>query len=655
MSTTRVAWHAPHLLRALTLLLLLSCLAVPALAAPPGIGELRTREADGSTRAIASLATEVQIRVTGLVAEVRVHQRFRNDGAAWLQGQYLLPLPQGAAVDGMRLRIGEREIVGEIREKAAARALFAQARDSGRRAALVEDAGGNLFRTAVTNVGAGTTVDVEVHYWQRVDYRDGTFGLSFPLTFTPRYHMGAGAPAERTTASAEPETADVMALPPKVAIDVDLDAGVDLQSVASPSHAIVATRDGRRWQVRLRDPQVRSDRDFVLQWRPAPLSQPNVAAFGESVGDAHYAMLMLLPPQQLAQALPRELILVIDTSGSMQGASIAQAKAALDDALSRLRPDDRFNVIEFNSTMRSLHDAAVPATPQAVAEARAWVAALQADGGTEMYPALQRALDGQAPPGYVRQVVFATDGAVDNPGGLLQLIDDRLGDSRLFPVGIGSAPNEAFLAAAAHHGRGSETVIRDLGAVGAAMQGLFDRLDHPALRDLAVRWPDGTDAYPQPLPDLYLGEPLLVVARVPALRGTVQVQGRLADRAWSDPIDLGTAAHADGVARLWAQHRIATLQDRIARGEDVAALRPAIVETALAHHLVSTYTSLVAVERTPVRPSDAPLTRAQAANAIPAGDTYFAQTATDAPWRARLALAALALAALLWRLARNRA
>lgn len=643
--------HAsPRLLPTLRHLLLLGGLlfGLAAHATAPGSGELRLHDRAGHSQTLASLDTDVDYHVSGLVAEVQVRQHFRNAGKDWLEGDYLLPLPPGAAVYSMSLEIGERHIVAEIQRKEAAQKVFAQARANGQQAALLEADSGNLFRTAVTNVAPGETVTIELHYWQRIDYRAGEFSLRFPLTFTPRYHMRAGAqPDDAGIRTPQVFTDDDAKAPLRTHIAVQLDAGVPLAAVESPSHAIVSTRQGKRRDIRLRDASVIPDRDFVLRWQPAPQAQPNVASFSQDIDGAHYAMLMLLPPQQPAQRLPRELILIIDTSGSMGGESIRQARAALDLALSQLQPGDRFNVAEFNSILNPWRPDAVAASPEAVQQAQAWIDQLQARGGTEMAPALSFALSGHAPPGYVRQVLFATDGAVDDPNGLMQLIDRQLGDSRLFPIGIGSAPNAGFLQAAARHGRGSETLIADRAALDAKMHELLQKLDHPAMRELHVDWPAGTQAYPQRLPDLYRGEPLLVTAKLARPITRVQLRGQLADRAWTVPADLSGASAARGLDRLWAQARIADLTDQLARGGESAALVKQITDTALAAHLVSPYTSLVAVDRTPTRTADAALRHEQIPNVMPSG-THFAQTATPAELELWLALCALLLAALAW-------
>ena len=632
------------------LLPLLVLISFTANATEPGSGMLRLLDSAGQTQTLPSLDTRVEYHVTGLVAEVAVKQSFRNKGIAFLEGEYLLPLPVGAAVYDMRVQIGERVIVGHVREKEAARRVFAQARASGKRAALVEADGNNLFRTAVTNVAAGESVTVELRYWQRIDYQGDHFSLRFPLTYTPRYRQADAATPTSTGANTQgPELfASSQAEPPlRTHITVELDAGVPLASVASASHPITRSHKGNVWSVHLRDSSVLPDRDFTLEWTPQPLTQPNVASFQQVIDGERYAMLMLMPPQQQASTLPRELILVIDTSGSMGGGSIRQARAALDYALAHLKPRDRFNVIEFNSIMRPWRPQAVAASADAVADARQWVAGLNADGGTEMAPALRFALGGHAPEGYVRQVVFVTDGAVGDPTGLMQIVDTQLGASRLFPVGIGSAPNAEFLQTAAQHGRGSETVIGDEQQVGEKMQQLLAKLNHPALSDLSIDWPAGTVAYPKPLPDLYLGEPLLVTARLGQSTLQVQVHGRLADRDWTNPVRLDTARSGQGLDRLWAHAHIADLEEQIDRGGSLDTLRQAIVKTALTAHLVSRFTSLVAVDETPVRPPSTDLHKAQIPNVLPAGSA-FAQTATPARLEALLALLCALLAACAW-------
>lgn len=616
-------------------------------AAAQGFGSVEARDANGADFALAALESEVDYTIGGLVAEARIHQRFVNRSDGWIDATYLLPLPEGAAVHDMELHVGGRTIAGEIREKEQARNEFVEAAASGRRASLVETSRAQLFRTAVANIGPGETIEVELRWWQPIAFRDGRFALTLPLTYTPRFEPGVPAGDGAATAG-RPNRDDVHSIDaPTVRVDVTLDAGVALARIDSPTHAVAVAGSGSRRHVVFADGAVPADRDFVLEWTPQLGAAPLASVLVEHWNGHDYALAMLLPPAQLADPLPRELILVVNTSGSMEGGSLQQAKAALDLALQSLGPGDRFNVIQFNSTVEPLFDDAVAATPGDVRLAREWVAKLRADGGTEMGIALERALADHAPAGYVRQVVFATDGAVDDANGLYATIERGLGDSRLFTIGIGSAPNAHFIERAATQGRGSSIVVRRLDEVGERMRELFARLDSPALRDLSLAWPGAAEGYPRQLPDLYAGEPLLAVARLDDLRGTLQASGASRDAPWRTTLPLANATPAGGIARLWAQRKADDLQRRLERGTDAdaEATRAAIVQLALEHHIVTPYTSLVAVERTPAAPADAEVKSVRIANGLPEGSVAFAATATPATLEALLGLLLLALAA----------
>ncbi len=629
-------------MQAIVLSLLVAAIAPFATAAAQGFGAIEARDADGTTHELAALESDIDYAIGGLVAEARIRQRFVNRSNGWIDATYLLPLPEGAAVHDLQLRVGGRTIVGEIREKEQARNEFVEAAASGRRASLVETSRANLFRTAVANIGPGESVEVDLRWWQPVAYRDNRFTLNLPLTYTPRFVAGDGVD---TGHAQRDDTHSAHA--PQVSIEIALDAGFELARIDSPSHALEVAGSGTKRRLRFAAGAVPADRDFVLEWTPEPSAAPLSGVLVEHWNGHAYALAMLLPPAQLPDPLPRELILAIDTSGSMQGGSLEQAKAALDLALQSLRPGDRFNVIQFNSVVEALFDNAVDASPTDVRLAREWVSRLRATGGTEMVPALRRALAGQASPQHVRQVVFATDGAVDDANALYATIEQSLGDSRLFTIGIGSAPNARFIERAATQGRGSSIVVRRLDEVGERLRELFGKLDRPALHNLVLDWPTRAEAYPQRVPDLYVGEPLLVVARLDALRGELHAEGRLSDAPWSANLPLGRAAPANGIARLWAQRKADDLQRRLERGEDVDANRAAIVQLALEHHIVTPYTSLIAVERKQSAHNDAAVKSVRFANGMPDGSLDCAATATPASLQALIGTLLVALGLLL--------
>jgi Ca-activated chloride channel family protein len=321
-------------------------------------------------------------------------------------------------------------------------------------------------------------------------------------------------------------------------------------------------------------------------------------------------------------------VFILDTSGSMDGQSILQAKAALASALQRLRPEDRFEVIRFSDDTESVFGGFVQADQQMRIAARRRLAGFTAEGGTEILPALERALALPVTEGRLFQILFLTDAAVGNEAQVFDRIAAQLGERRLFTIGIGSAPNDYFMRKAAELGRGSFTYISSTDAVEARLGELFQKLEQPVLTGIALSWPlaaKGVEVYPSPLPDLYRGEPVAFAARLPSgspLLGRVEIAGALAGRPWSATLDLGAAQPSVGVAALWGRAKIEAVSDQLRRGADPQSVRVKIVEIALAHHLLSEHTALIAVDPMPARPAEARLVSANVPLNLPAGWRY---------------------------------
>lgn len=590
-------------------------------------GSLLLRLASGGVaRQAPLLRTDVTMQVSGMLARVSVRQRFRNPGTGWVEGTYVFPLPERAAVDRLRLRIGERLIEGEIRERGEARRVYQAARREGKKATLLRQERPNIFTTAVANIAPGETVVVEIEYQQTIAYSQGQFRLRFPLVVAPRYIPGNPLEGSEVTAfqgsgwaSNTREVPDAGRITPPVvdpsevrinpvSIDIHLDPGMPLSRLESVYHAITREKDRQGiYHLALRESGVPADRDFELLWVPSTGSAPRAALFNEQYQGDSYALLMMMPPVASPDApprTPRELIFVIDTSGSMHGDSILQARAALKLALERLTPADRFNVIQFNHQTSALFSRAVAATQDNRRRAAAYVDGLVADGGTEMLPALRRALERPVEQGGLRQIVFLTDGSVGNEQALFNLIHRKLGESRLFTVGIGSAPNSFFMTRAAQFGRGTFTYIGKVMEVAEKMAALFSKLEAPRLTDIEIRWPadQAVEMWPPRIPDLYQGEPVLVALKMAGSDLPLTLTGKAAGAPWKQRVTLQGGAARSGVHQLWARRKIADLMDRRARGVAEAEVRRAVLEVALAHRLVSRYTSLVAVERQPSRP-----------------------------------------------------
>ncbi|WP_428635026.1 marine proteobacterial sortase target protein [Sedimenticola sp.] len=625
------------------------------------------------------LHTDVVMQVSGMLARVKVRQRFKNPGTEWVEGTYVFPLPESAAVDRMRLRIGERVIEGEIKEKEEARKHYESAKRAGKKASLLSQERPNIFTTAIANIAPGETVQVEIEYQQSIPYDQGQFRLRFPLVVAPRYipgnpvgrsevvaFQGSGW-AENTDQVTDASRITPPVVDPQegsnnpVTISIRLDAGMPLARLESSYHAVTQEQDAQGViHLALKDSQVPADRDFELLWVPKTGAAPQAALFSESWQGDEYALLMLVPPVAAptqTQRIPREAIYVIDTSGSMHGNSILQARAALKLALQRLTSADRFNVIQFNHQTHTLFPQAVAATPGNLQRARQYVDGLVADGGTEMLPALQQALSRQAEQGVLRQIIFLTDGSVGNEQALFELIHQRLGNSRLFTVGIGSAPNSFFMTRAAQFGRGTFTYIGKVSEVGEKMAALFAKLETPRLTEIKLHWPadQQVEMWPARIPDLYQGEPVLVALKMSQPNLQLRLTGEAAGNTWQQQVTLHGGAARSGVHQLWARRKIADLMDRKAQGVAESEVRQAVLDVALTHQLVSRYTSLVAVDKTPSRPQTEGLAEKAMPTNLPHGWSagkvfgHLPQTATAAELNLLLGMLLLIGAGLLSR------
>lgn len=620
-----------------------------------GAGELLLETESGVVPA-SVLETQMRIVIRGPVARIVLTQRYTNQTEEWMEAIYAYPLPDQAAVDRLQLKIGERLIAGEIHERQQAKRIYTRARDQGKRALLVEQHRPNLFTTRLANIAPNETIEVVLAYVQPLVWQRGSFSLRVPMTYTPRYRPKTKAeyPGQLNAGNSLPTAA--FAGGPEITLDIWLDAGLPLNALESRYHRISVQRDNGWRHIRLADGVAVANRDFVLSWTPEIGRYPETIAFAEQQNGETYALLMLMPSvEKHIEIIPREIVFVVDTSGSMHGESIKQAKAALVTALKQLQPHDRFNIIRFDSDAEQLFRRPVAADSLNINGAIEWIAGFRAEGGTEIASALKLALAHEGQPEYLRQIVFLTDGAVGNELQLFQLIHQKLGDARLFTIGIGAAPNTWFMRKAAQFGRGGYTYIAKTAEVQKRMKDLFQRLSRPVLKDLCVNWPVAAESFPQPLPDLYAGEPLVVYAKLSTLDGRVAVCGKKDGFNWQDSAKLANSQRQAGIGKLWARKKIESLMDSRITGADSETLRASVIKTAINHHLVSAYTSLVAVDKTPAR-TLAALKQRRIAGAAPAGWTHAAslpQTATPVPVHAWLGLAGLLLAALAWWLGRN--
>ncbi len=601
-------------------------------------------ENHGQYTAALTLSTDIKIDVTGPILRATVTQKFRNDSNEWVEGVYAFPLPTDSAVDGLKLRVGDRFIEGQIKEREEARKTYERAKAEGRKASLVEQQRPNLFTNEVANIGPGEIIIAQIEFQQALTPKDGAYSLRMPLVVAPRYNpqpvvqlvnFGEGGWAVNDPVP-DRERIESPILDPRktdgthnpVTLEVSLDAGFPLAKVSSPHHPVNIEREANTAIVRLDGP-VPANRDFELIWTAKPLAQPTAALFQEQVDGEDYLLAFVTPPQvaEITETpQPREVIFVQDVSGSMGGTSIRQAREALEMAVSRLRPEDRFNIITFSSNFDMFYRAPIQATPGAIKSAVRRIRNLEAGGGTNMAPALSVALqDDTRDRNTLRQIIFLTDGAVGNETFLFALIDKALGRSRLFTVGIGSAPNSYFMSRAAEMGRGAQVTISDLSQVRERMSDLFAKIESPAITNLTAKFPNGMEAefWPNPMPDVYAGDPVALAIKSPNATGTLTLSGDRGDESWTVDLPLDKAAAREGIGKLWARSKIRAVEGQRNKAGASADQREqadeAVLQTALTHGLVSRRTSLVAVDVEVSRPEGVQLASVEVPLNLPAG------------------------------------
>lgn len=641
-------------------------------------GSLSFKSSGASTVAL-HLETTVSAEINGLVAHVRYEQRFKNQSSDWQQGLYSFPLPETAGINYMEMKIADRTIIGEIKEKHEAKKIYQEAVRQGKRAALTEQQRPNMFTQKVANIPPGEEVLITIQYQQKVEFRDMQFEWRLPTTFTPRYIPGthlvkpamansserqdvhANTPIQVSRdgwALATDQVPDAHLITPTMkhasaynsnplSLSVKLNSGLSLSNISSLYHDVSINKRNQTHSISFKNKFEEMDRDFVLQWTPAASNVPQAAVFSEEIEGDTYSLLMVLPPiNQENQELARDITFIIDTSGSMQGPSIRHAKQSLSLALQQLSNKDRFNIVEFNSTHSLAFSNVVPATQENIQNALHWVQKLNASGGTEMYSALNAAFNQMPNEERLQQLVFITDGAVGNETALFKLIHSKLGTSRLFTVGIGSAPNSYFMRKSAEFGRGSFSHIAANGDIKHVMTALFNKLNSAVSTNIKVDWLQHAEQYPEKIGELYRDEALLVTAKTKTAPTRINIVGELDQRQWHQSISNNKKDKNRGIGSLWAREKIEHIEDQVIAGsivEDEA--KKSILSIALAHKLVSRFTSFIAVEKQRARPASEPLRKARISNQVAKGQSVspvvLPQTATMAEFAWWLGLFAL--------------
>jgi len=585
---------------------------------------------DPSMRASFPVDVEANIEINGLVAFAEIKQTFINPYNLTLAGRYQFPLPEDSAVKQLIVKVGNTEIIGEIKEKQVAKAMYKKAKRQGKKASLVEQHRPNLFTNKIANIPAQSAVVVTLKFIMPIAFSNGKFNLRLPLAMTKRYQpLSASQLGERSSdlpfstkanKVEEPYIGVNTSLPSTDAdsvarsqssINIALNSGVAITAIASASHTIkhrALNNENNAFLITLNKTAVVSNKSFDLSWQLVSSEQPQVSSFTQEVGNEYYTLLTVFPPQvETAKVIARDIIFIIDTSGSMQGRSIQQAKLSLQLATSQLNAQDSFNIIAFDNTTNMLFKFTQMATAKNIQNAQQFINGLRADGGTEMYRPLSNALMMKKTPlqsaKALRQIVFITDGAVSNEVELVQLLNSAQENFRLYTVGIGAAPNGYFMKKAAQFGRGSYVFIQNLNEVQNKMTDFMRKISQPTMTNINLALDrsihQNAEIYPQKIPDLYLGEPLQVAIKSQQPLNSLQVSGDNATAMWEQSIILNDRLSAKGISSLWARRKIASLLDSLVTGANKEQVKAQVIATSLAHQMISPYTSFIAVEKAP--------------------------------------------------------
>jgi Ca-activated chloride channel family protein len=558
--------------------------------------------------------TDVRASVSGYIGSVEVVQQFHNPYSSKIEAVYVFPLPHNAAVNEFVMTIGDRRIRGIIRERKEAEEIYQQAKQQGYVASLLTEERPNVFTQSVANIEPGHDIDVVIRYFHTLEYSDGWYEFVFPMVVGPRFNPpgmtnGIGA-APRGGAGASGQQIEGQYLKPtersghNISLRLDVDAGVAIEEFGCKTHDVDAQFSDGKLAVQLKPHDSIPNRDFVLRYRVAgDKIKSDLMTYRDERGG--YFTFMLYPPKEMGtlKRQPLELVFVLDCSGSMDGRPITQAKAAVERALSLMERGDSFQIINFSDSASQLGPKPIEATQENVRRGRNYLRRLNGGGGTMMIEGIKAALDFPHDPERLRFVCFLTDGYIGNEAEILSEIHKRLGPSRIFSFGIGSAVNRYLIDGMANVGKGAVAYLGSRDDAAEVMEDFFKRIGHPALTDIAIDWGGlrATEVFPREVPDLFVGRPVILAGRFKGdARAEIRVSGTIGDKQIDIPVvgeaDEVTAAHR-GLPSVWARKKIADLADQSLNAPD-ADLPMQIKQVALDYGLMSAYTAFIAVDST---------------------------------------------------------
>lgn len=569
-------------------------------------------------------STSAEVKIAGVIADVKIRQTYVNSGTAPVEAVYIFPGSTQAAVYGMNMKVGERIIKAEIKEKQEAQETFDNAKTEGKTASLLQQHRPNVFQMNVANIQPGETVEVELLYNELLIPHDGLYEFVFPKVVGPRYTNEEGMRKDQWVLNpyTNPRAHQNTFSRPAFDIKVNLNTPLPLQQVLSPSHQVeIQYQSEKEARIKLASPgNLLDNKDFIIRYGlGGGAIQSGISMYRGK--DENFFLAMLQPPTRVvsSEIVPREYIFIVDVSGSMNGFPLSITKNLIKDLLSNLHASDKFNVLLFSASSDALSGTSLPATDANIKKAISFVEKEPGSGGTELLPALKRALALPKEAGLSRNIVIATDGYVTVEKEAFDLVSQNLGDANFFPFGIGGNVNRYIIEGLARAGHGEPFILTKPSEAGDYAEKFRKYIESPILTDIEVgiKGLDVYDVEPHSFPDLFAERPILIFGKWKGkpqgkliIKG-VNSEGKFRQSYSMDENDVSEDCEA--LAYLWARHRIMRLSDynSTSNGE---SFRKEITALGLQYHLLTEFTSFVGVDdqqvevsvETPISGGDVP-------------------------------------------------
>ncbi|MEN6313775.1 MAG: VIT domain-containing protein [Clostridiaceae bacterium] len=561
--------------------------------------------ADSSVEQFPLKETKVSADICGTIADVFVTQTYTNSGESPINASYVFPASTRASVHGMKMEIGDNLVTAKIKEREEAKKEFEEAKAEGKSASLLEEQRPNVFSMNVANIMPGDTVRIELHYTELIESVDGTCQFVFPTVVGPRYSNQSKAGAAETDKWVEsPYLKDGKTPPGEYDIKVSLSTGVPIEDIKCSSHKISIVKEQESIaEVSLADKEeFAGNRDFILDYKLTGMEIRNGLMLYEGAGE-NFFMLSIQPPERVKiEDIPdREYIFVLDISGSMNGFPIDTAKVLIRNLVSNLRETDKFNLILFAGASNIMSTSSVPATEANIIEAIKLIDQQEGSGGTELLPALERALSLPKDEDVSRSVVMITDGYIDSEKAIFDLIHNNLNKTNFFSFGIGSSVNRYLIEGMAKAGSGEPFVLTDPSGASEIADRFREYVQSPVLTDINVQF-DGFDAYdvePITVPNLFAQRPVILFGKWRGNpSGTIQLSGKTGSGDYKQEMrvsDTKSMEKNGAISYLWARTKIARLSDYGFGDSDDPGIRKEVTSLGLEYSMLTPYTSFIAV------------------------------------------------------------